>query len=167
MLNQGEWCWGDAGYPMQDWLVILYKKPDKQLCENQQFNYHLSSMCIGSEHTIGLLKEHFQSLKELRIHIKNAQDLQYANLWIHCCIVLHAFCYGYEHNLWDEDFRIWGMDEGVGPSVEDDMEEISALALAQDEQIELVDSSQATESESVKLFHTQLKTKLFEEVVYM
>ena len=41
---------------------------------------------------IRYLKGCFQSLKELRVRIKNAEDLAFVTAWINACIMLHAFC---------------------------------------------------------------------------
>ena len=95
-LGQHEWCWGDAGYPLQKWLMIPYKSPATSLKLNRTFNFHLFRIRIRSEHTIGYLKGRFQSLKELRFQILNAQDLAYVTLWIKTCIIFHAFCLDYE-----------------------------------------------------------------------
>lgn len=95
-LDEGEWSWGDQGYPLCKWLMIPYKLPISLLKENRAFNFHLSRIRIRSEHAIGYLKGRFQSLKELRIQIFNPQDLTYATLWINSCIILHAFCINYE-----------------------------------------------------------------------
>ncbi len=91
-LEKDEWCWGDAGYPLQKWLMIPYKSPATSLKPNRTFNFHLSRIRIRSEHTIGYLKGRFQSLKELRFQVLDSQDLAYVTLWINTCIVIHAFC---------------------------------------------------------------------------
>lgn len=44
-LPNGEWCWGDVGYPLQSWLMIPYKIPNKTK-ENRDFNYALSRVRI-------------------------------------------------------------------------------------------------------------------------
>ena len=91
-MDDGKWCWADSGYHLTKWLILPYKQPANQIRENRTFNYHLSKICIQCEHTIGYLKSRFQSLKELRVRIKNAEDLAFAIAWINACIMLHAFC---------------------------------------------------------------------------
>jgi hypothetical protein len=44
---------------------------------------------IRSEHTIGLLKGTFQSLKELRFQISDKKKHLELILWVRCCIILH------------------------------------------------------------------------------
>lgn len=45
-LDQGEWYWGDQGYLLYKWLMILYILSASFLKENHTFNYHLSQICI-------------------------------------------------------------------------------------------------------------------------
>lgn len=46
---------------------------------------------IRSEHAIGFLKGRFQSLKGLRINIKNEKSHKMATYWVVCCIAIHGF----------------------------------------------------------------------------
>lgn len=92
LLEPGEWCWGDAGYPLNKWLIIPYKRPDSERRDNRIFNTPLSRIRIKSEHAIGYLKGRWQSLKSLRIQINNKKDVTYAMAWVNACIILHAFC---------------------------------------------------------------------------
>lgn len=46
---------------------------------------------IRSEHAIGLLKGRFQSLKGLRVRIKDKNSHQFATYWVAACIGIHAF----------------------------------------------------------------------------
>lgn len=58
-LERNEWCWGDAGYLLQKWLMIPYKSPAISLRPNRTFNIHLSRIHIRSEHTISYLEGRF------------------------------------------------------------------------------------------------------------
>jgi len=135
LLGEGCWAWGDAGYPMQEWLVIPYQKPEKDIAENRTFNYQLSRIRVASEHTIGLLKGRFQSLSGLRAKIHNLLDLQFVHLWLHGCITLHCFCFIEEHGLDNGDFLREGLaaeeelaiQEGGGVGY--DLEEPRSIAL--------------------------------------
>ena len=64
-LEKDEWCWRDAGYFLQKWLIIPYKSLAISLKPNWIFNFHLSRICIWSEYTISYLKSHFQCFKKL------------------------------------------------------------------------------------------------------
>jgi hypothetical protein len=46
---------------------------------------------IRSEHAIGFLKGRFQSLKNLRVSIKDEKTHKFATYWIAACIGVHAF----------------------------------------------------------------------------
>ena len=104
-----EWCWGDVGYPLQSWLMIPYKIPNRTK-ENRDFNYALSRVRIRSEHAIGYLKGQFQSLKELQVRINNRKDMRFASYWIQVCIILHAFVIDHELEInqeWLVDGITW------------------------------------------------------------
>ncbi|KIL57516.1 hypothetical protein M378DRAFT_33627, partial [Amanita muscaria Koide BX008] len=104
----GEWIWADSAYPVcsndeqlrrnlsliskiNTWIVAPYKKPDRDIPENEVFNNHLSMLRIRSEHAIGFLKGRFHSLKGLRVYIKNEKTHKIATYWIAACIGIHAF----------------------------------------------------------------------------
>jgi hypothetical protein len=44
---------------------------------------------VVNEHTIGVLKNRWGSLKELRIQIKKKEDMSRVLLWVQGCVVLH------------------------------------------------------------------------------
>ena len=73
------------------WVVAPYKKPERDLPDNEVFNNHLAHIRIRSEHAIGFLKGRFQSLKELRVQIKNKKSHKFATYWVACCVGVHAF----------------------------------------------------------------------------
>jgi hypothetical protein len=57
--------------------------------DEKRFNRDLTHVRVTIEHAIGLLKERWQSLKELRHRIKTKKDFRRTLLWIRACIVLH------------------------------------------------------------------------------
>jgi hypothetical protein len=73
------------------WVVAPYKKPERDLPDNEFYNNHLSMVRIRSEHAIGFLKGRFASLKNLRVHIKNEKSHKFATYWIASCVGIHAF----------------------------------------------------------------------------
>jgi hypothetical protein len=81
---------------LQTWLVAPYKKPERDLANNEVFNNHVLMVRIHSEHAIGFLKGQFQSLKGLCIRIKNRKSHQYTTYWIAACIGLHTFAMQWE-----------------------------------------------------------------------
>jgi hypothetical protein len=64
--------------------------------DNEVFNNHISMLCIRSEHAIGFLKGRFQSLKNLRLHIKDQVSHVIATYWVAACIGVHAFAVRHE-----------------------------------------------------------------------
>ena len=78
-------------YQLETWLVAPYKKPDRDLPENEEFNNHVSMVRIRSEHAIGFLKGRFQSLKHLRVLILDERSHKFATYWVAACITIHAF----------------------------------------------------------------------------
>lgn len=67
----------------------------------KKFNSHLSHVRIAVEHSFGILKERFQSLKELRTRVTGKRTLRFINLWIRSCFILHNILIG---DLRDEQF---------------------------------------------------------------
>lgn len=96
-LEKNDWYWGDAGYPLQKWLMIPYTSPATFLEPNRTFNFHPSRICIRSEHTIGYLKGRFQCLKELRFQVLNAQDL--------ACYLMDKYLYYFIYFLFGSGAR--------------------------------------------------------------
>lgn len=102
VLAKGEWVWGDAGYPAQPWLVIPYSHEElagSMERANTIFNRYLSKIRVRCEHTIGLLKGCWQSLKGLPVTVNGYRDLDKAGYWIKACITLHNYALEKEHGL--------------------------------------------------------------------
>ncbi|KIK14154.1 hypothetical protein PISMIDRAFT_73750, partial [Pisolithus microcarpus 441] len=53
------------------------------------------------EHFYGSLKGRFQSLRDMHFQIQNQWDLEFANMWMRCCLILHNLILEIE-----EDFGI-------------------------------------------------------------
>ncbi|KZP19661.1 hypothetical protein FIBSPDRAFT_1024780 [Athelia psychrophila] len=79
IFEPGEWIWANSAYPVEKWCVSPFKKPTRrELSPDQRtYNYHVSKVCIRSEHAIGLLKGRFQALCELRVLIATHQHHQW------------------------------------------------------------------------------------------
>ncbi|KLO10886.1 hypothetical protein SCHPADRAFT_806927, partial [Schizopora paradoxa] len=90
-LVGNEFIWADSAYPLQTWLVAPYKKPLRDLPENEEFNNHVSMVRIRSEHAIGFLKGRFKSLKGLRVKIQDKRTHRLATYWVIACIMVHSF----------------------------------------------------------------------------
>ncbi|KAF7289251.1 DDE Tnp4 domain-containing protein [Mycena indigotica] len=99
ILKPGEWIWGDAAYPICDWVVCPFKKPERDEPDNTLFNNHVSFVRVRSEHCIGFLKGCMQSLKGLRILVRSKPDHTYATQWIACCVAVHAYAMHHEAKM--------------------------------------------------------------------
>ncbi|KAG2054943.1 hypothetical protein BDR06DRAFT_852480, partial [Suillus hirtellus] len=90
-LGGNECIWADSAYGFRPWCVMPFKQPSAGglTCDQKTFNYHLSKVRIHSEHGYGSLKGCFQSLRELQIQIQTQRDLEEANMWMQCCLILH------------------------------------------------------------------------------
>lgn len=110
---------------LQTWLVAPYKKPYRDLEENEVFNNHVSMVRIRSEHAIGFLKGRFKSLKGLRVKIVDERSHRFATYWVLACIVVHTFamqCEEEEYSDSDsEDDPFVG--EGASSGSDDDQPE--------------------------------------------
>jgi hypothetical protein len=80
------------------WIVSPYKKPERDLPDNEEFNKHVSRVRIRSEHAIGFLKGRFHSLKNLRLNITDKKTHILATYWVAACIGVHSFAMQCEEN---------------------------------------------------------------------
>jgi hypothetical protein len=117
-MEPGEWVWADSAYPVSVilctqsltiiysfwffqvdiWIVSPYKKPERDLPDNEEFNKHVSRVRIRSEHAIGFLKGRFHSLKNLRLKISDKRTHILATYWVAACIGVHSFAMQCEEN---------------------------------------------------------------------
>jgi len=146
IFGPGEWMWADSAYPPETWSVAPFKKPvNGQLTADQRtYNYWVSkashilhskpgkSHClqirIRVEHTMGMLKGTFQSLKEIRIQLVNTKRHMVIIMWARVCIVLHNLIIRIEGDNFDERWREGlvrtGLDREHGVNGDTDEEEM-------------------------------------------
>jgi len=133
----GEWMWADSAYTPEAWSVAPFKKPvNGQLTADQRtFNYWVSkvscpqlselneSYClqvrIRVEHTIGLLKGTFQSLKEIRIQLTDTRRHMIIIMWARVCIILHNLIIRIEGDNFDETWRDGLVRSGLDGELDD------------------------------------------------
>lgn len=110
LISTGQYLLADGGYRVMRHILVPYeRKPGRALPKNEEtWNYNLSRCRMAVEHTFGLLKGRFASLKGLALQIDTEADLARANVWIQCCVVLHNFLMDQLH---DDDF--WADRGGV------------------------------------------------------
>lgn len=115
---------------LQTWLIAPYKKPEHFQKENMIFNKHVSALRICSEHSIGMFKGRFPSLKNLCINISNPASHCFATFWILDSAVTHNFaikCEAEERGL-DEDWDVTQdpfLEEGLSTSSSEDENVVS------------------------------------------
>ena len=71
--------------------------------DNEVFNNHVSMVRIRSEHAIGYLKGRFQSLKSLRINIRDERSHKLATYWVAACVGVHNFALACEDDERPDD----------------------------------------------------------------
>lgn len=118
-FSRNEYLLADSGFSPSKRCIPAVKRPRGLPLERKkrQFNFELSRQRIRIEHAIGILKSRWQSLRELRILIKDERSAARANLWIQACIVLH----NYLVDLGDDSIVVYGgVDVGFGEGAADD-----------------------------------------------
>jgi hypothetical protein len=86
------------------------------------------------EHTIGLLKGTFQSLKEIRIQLINTKRHKIIVMWARVCIILHNLIIHIEGDNFDEEWREYLGRVGLNrDGVNGDMDEDDGLEDALEE----------------------------------
>ncbi|KIO22285.1 hypothetical protein M407DRAFT_43965, partial [Tulasnella calospora MUT 4182] len=88
-FEDGEFMWADSAYTVSPRVIPVHKKPASDNPLNAQFDATVAQLRIRSEHCMGALKGHWQSLRGLRIVINRKRDHDTACNWIRMCIILH------------------------------------------------------------------------------
>ena len=106
-----EFILADSAYTPTVGCVPIVKKPARESFTYKEiaFNEVCASARVVAEHTIGLLKMRWQSLRGLPVPILGPQDVRTATDWIMACVVLHNLLH-HENNRVDE----FGVYEGDG-----------------------------------------------------
>jgi len=82
--------------------------------QRNMFNLHFSRQRVKIEHTFGLLKAKFESLRILRLRISDKKSHKFACTWIEACLVLHNIL------LKESDFDLFKIKDMT--FIEDDTE---------------------------------------------
>lgn len=90
-FSENQWIAGDSAYKLTGTVITPFRVNASSGTEERRmkFNRQFSRYRIRIEHTYGLLKERFGSLKELRLQIKNDESVRKACDWIMVCAILH------------------------------------------------------------------------------
>lgn len=81
----------DSAYKLTEHIVTPFRTNAtvRTAKERKSFNRYFSSYRVRIEHTFGLLKNKFASLKEIRIRIKDKESHRAVCTWIRACCLLH------------------------------------------------------------------------------
>jgi hypothetical protein len=88
-FSPGEYLLADSAYTVSRYCVPPYKSPAADLPENSEFNTYLACSRVRNEHCIGVLKGRWQSLRELRHHLRDDKNMENLCAWVVGCCVLH------------------------------------------------------------------------------
>lgn len=86
---EAEWLLGDVAYPLSGHLLTPYKAPASNLPANAFFNTIHAKVRVAVEDTIGILKNRWSSLKELRCELKSEAEIERTAKFMLCCAILH------------------------------------------------------------------------------
>jgi len=91
-FSAGEYLLSDKGMLYTSRVIGPIKEPDCTSPAERNFNYQLARLRLQSEHTIGILKGRWSSLKELRVALATDKLFSFAMGWVVACCVLHDVC---------------------------------------------------------------------------
>lgn len=104
-----EYILADSAYTPSKTVIPAYKenvnpRPWIPLNDRKRFNIEISSQRVTVEHTIGMLKARFQSLRGMCHMIKDKRSFGFVLCHIRACIVLHNMMIGLpSEDFWDEE----------------------------------------------------------------
>uniref|UniRef100_A0A0A9Z5Y3 Putative nuclease HARBI1 n=1 Tax=Lygus hesperus TaxID=30085 RepID=A0A0A9Z5Y3_LYGHE len=90
-LTNLQWIAGDSAYKLTTSLITPFKKPPRgSLTDDQKaFNKIFSRYRVRVEHCIGQIKERFNSLKQLKVRIRDRESAVFCCQWFTVCVLLH------------------------------------------------------------------------------
>ena len=90
-FSPNEHLLADSGYTASHTVIPAFKRVRGQTLtpQKQAFNTHLSQLRVEVEHCIGMIKNRWQSLKNLCVKLKDNQTAQCLVIWIRVCVILH------------------------------------------------------------------------------
>ncbi|XP_067625245.1 uncharacterized protein [Eurosta solidaginis] len=91
LFTGAQWLAGDSAYKLTSTVITPSRSTSTEMTSHQRngFNRQFSQYRIRIEHCYGILKERFNSLKELRVAIRNDESVKFACRWILVCAILH------------------------------------------------------------------------------
>ena len=102
-LDQGQYGIADAGYALDYWLCVPFKKPASLEPLNKVFNDLFSIGRSKVERCIGGAKCRTRSLRDIRTQIRSKKDFCLVFKHIYACFVLHNIMIEYRDDNFRED----------------------------------------------------------------
>ncbi|KAA1096576.1 hypothetical protein PGT21_021202 [Puccinia graminis f. sp. tritici] len=102
-FSPGEYLIADSAYTSTRTVVPAFKRAPGQPLppDKQKFNFELSHNRVIVEHTIGMLKNRWQSLKLLSLEILSKKTAKRLNTWLRACVVVHNYLLDLREAEWD------------------------------------------------------------------
>jgi DDE superfamily endonuclease len=144
-------------------MVTPYKGYAAESPENTFFNKKLSKARVKNEHSIGVLKNRWASLKQLRIHINEVKDTTLVCRWIAACTVLNNMMAIFSDS-WEELQEDEEEDEDTKEVEATAVDEETLLETMEREALEIMEQVETDEREGREgaLFREVVKHKLLE-----
>lgn len=116
-MSTEEYILADSGYLFlhSEKVITSYKENQAgriPQVDRKRFNKEVAKIRIAVEHTIGMLKSRWQSLRGLRQLIRDHTTFTNLIYWIRACVVIHNMLVGLpEDDYWNgEDMAAWQED---------------------------------------------------------
>ena len=93
-FSPGQYLVADSAYPVSTITVPVIKGPASLTQDGADFNRAVANVRACNEHTIGMLKKRFASLRGMPNRIKQSEELKDTTRildWIGACAILHNF----------------------------------------------------------------------------
>jgi len=88
LFHGEEYLLADSAFPLSAICIPPFKETSSQP-DDVEFDGHLASVRVKSDHCIGMLKGRFPSLRGLQVQLLSNHDHMQVNLWVRACAVLH------------------------------------------------------------------------------
>jgi hypothetical protein len=104
-FSESEYAMGDSAFEAQSFMIPAFKKPRGTPLGSvyEKFNTELAKPRVLSEHTIGIWKNRFPWLRNIRIRITDSPKSMYTIIaYIEASVILHNYLLE-EDDKWDDD----------------------------------------------------------------
>jgi len=123
-FSDGEYLLADSAYPadLTHNTVVPAYKSNVRGTDIEEFNTCVAHARVVNEHTIGVLKNRWSSLKELRTQLNGDENLDSILRWITACITLHNLMIDFADE-WSDSDRSSSEDESDDDVFDDDVDD--------------------------------------------